>query len=194
MSKSRTLLVAATTALAVMLIGGAGTAAAQTSAKPKPLTQTVAMTGKAKNGKKFNGTYTIQRFTRSGNTQYAVGTLKGRLKNRRVTRKNVKIPVTLERGETAGAAQATDELPIPTPGACPVLNLVLGPIDLNLLGLRVATNEVRALVEAVPGAGNLLGNLLCNVVHLLDPQPQPAAPSLLTQFLNALLALVPRTA
>jgi hypothetical protein len=193
MSKSRTLLIAATAALAVMLIGGAGTAAAQT----QPFTKTVAMTGKAKNGKKFTGTYTIQRFTRSGGKQYAVGTVKGRLKGRRVTRKNVKVPVTLERAKAAGAAQVppADELPVPTPGACPVLNLVLGPIDLNLLGLRVATNEIRALVEAVPGAGNLLGNLLCAVVHLLDPQtPTPAAPSQLTQFLNALLALVPRTA
>ena len=44
-----------------MLIGGAGPAAAQTSGTP--LTKTVAMTGKAKNGKKFNGTYTIDRFT-----------------------------------------------------------------------------------------------------------------------------------
>ena len=193
MKKSRTLLLTAVTALAVMLVGGVGTAAAQTP----PLTKKIAMTGKAKNGKKFTGTFTIDRFTRRGDQQYAVGTLKGRLKGRRVTRKNVKVPVTLERAKAAGAAQAppADELPVPTPGACPVLNLVLGPIDLNLLGLRVATNEVRALVEAVPGAGNLLGNLLCAVVHILDPQtPTPATPSQLTQFLNALLALVPRTA
>ena len=61
MSKSRILLAAAVAALAVMLIGGAGSAAAQTSGTP--LTQTVAMTGTAKNGKKFNGTYTIDRFT-----------------------------------------------------------------------------------------------------------------------------------
>ena len=196
MSKSRILLVAAFAALAVMLVGGAGSAAAQTSGTP--LTKTVAMTGTAKNGKTFKGTYTIDRFTRSGGKQYAVGTVKGRLKGRRVTRKNVRVPVALERAQTAGAAQvppAADELPVPTQGACPVLNLVLGPIDLNLLGLRVATNEIRALVEAVPGAGNLVGNLLCAVVHLLDPRPPATAtPSQLTQFLNALLALVPRTA
>ena len=40
------------------------------------------MTGTAKNGKKFNGTYTIKRFTHSGSKLYAVGTLKGRLKGR----------------------------------------------------------------------------------------------------------------
>ena len=43
------------------------------------------MTGTAKNGKKFTGTYTIQRFASKGGKVYAVGTLKGRLKGRNVT-------------------------------------------------------------------------------------------------------------
>ena len=149
------------------------------------------MTGKAKNGKKFSGTYTIQRFARSGGKQFAVGTLKGRLGGRQVTKKNVKIPVALERHEAADASQ----VPNPTPGACQILDLVLQPIDLNLLGLRVATSRIEALIEAVPGAGALLGNLLCAITGILDPQAStPATPSELTQVLNALLALVPRTA
>jgi hypothetical protein len=64
MSKSRMLVVAAAAALAMMLIGGAGPAAAQTSGTP--FTKTVDMTGTAKNGKKFKGTYTIDRFVRKG--------------------------------------------------------------------------------------------------------------------------------
>src|SRR3954452_13476562 len=119
MSKSRMLLAAAVAALAVMLIGGAGPAAAQTT----PLTKKVAMTGKAKNGKKFTGTYTIQRFTRNGSNPYAVGALKGRLKGRHITRKNVRMPASIQR-----PASTSQTLPVPTPGACPVLNLVLGPI------------------------------------------------------------------
>ena len=87
----------------------------------------------------------------------------------------------------------TSSQPLPTPGACQVLNLVLGPINLNLLGLRVATNEVRLLVEAVPGAGNLLGNLLCAVTNLLNPAANSPLAQLV-QALNALLALAPRTA
>ena len=75
---------------------------------------------------------------------------------------------------------------MPTPGACPVLNLVLGPIDLNLLGLRVATNQIRLLIEAVPGAGNLLGNLLCGVAHLLDGGNTSGLHNLL-DLLNGLL-------
>jgi hypothetical protein len=186
MSSTRMLLLAAVTALAVMLIGGAGTAAAQT---PAPFTKTVAMTGTAKNGKKFNGTYTIDRFVRRGGTQYAVGTLKGRLKGRRVKRENVRIPVALARPEAQGS-----QIP-PTPGACQILNLTLQPIDINLLGLRLRTSRIDLRLEGVPGAGNLLGNLLCGILGILDPRAStPATPSQLTQVLNALLALVPRTA
>ena len=186
MSKSRMVLAAAVAALAVMLIGGAGPAAAQTSTTP--LTKTVKMTGTAKNGKKFKGTYTIKRFTHSGSKLYAVGTLKGRLKGRRVTKNNVRVPASLAR--PASAAQIP-----PTPNACQILNLTLQPLDLNLLGLRVRTSRIDLRVEGVPGAGNLLGNLLCGITGILDPQAAtPATPSLLTQVLNALLALVPRTA
>ena len=186
MSKSRMVLAAAVAALAVMLIGGAGPAAAQTSTTP--LTKTVKMTGTAKNGKKFKGTYTIKRFTHRGSKLYAVGTLKGRLKGRRVTKNNVRIPASLAR--PASAAQIP-----PTPNACQILNLTLQPIDLNLLGLRLRTSRIDLRLEGVPGAGNLLGNLLCGITGILDPQAAtPATPSVLTQVLNALLALVPRTA
>ena len=71
-----------------------------------------------------------------------------------------------ERPGPEGFARA-QQLP-PTPGACDILTLALGPLDLDLLGLRVALDEVNLLIEAIPGAGNLLGNLLCGVAGLLD--------------------------
>ena len=43
-----------------------------------------------------------------------------------------------------------------------------GPLDLNLLGLAVHLDEVVLDISAVPGAGNLLGNLLCGVANLLN--------------------------
>ena len=185
MKKSRMLLLAALTALAAMLIGGAGPAAAQAAT---PLTQVVAIKGKATNGKKFNGTYAIDRFIRRGGQTYAVGTLKGRLKGRRVTRENVRIPANLTR-----AAQTSQILP--TTGACQILNLNLPPIDLNLLGLRVRTSNIDLRIEGVPGSGNLLGNLLCQLTGIVDPGgPSGATPGQLTRILNALLALLPRTA
>jgi hypothetical protein len=53
--------------------------------------------------------------------------------------------------------------------ACQILNLVLGPINLNVPGLVISIpNPVVLNITAVPGAGNLLGNLLCDVANLLN--------------------------
>ena len=186
MSKSRMVLAAAVAALAVMLIGGAGPAAAQTSTTP--LTKTVKMTGTAKNGKKFKGTYTIKRFTHSGSKLYAVGTLKGRLKGRRVTKNNVRVPASLAR--PASAAQIP-----PTPSACQILNLMLQPIDLNLLGLRLRTSRIDLRLEGVPAPATW--SATCSAASPASSTRRPRRRlrrRLLTQVLNALLALVPRTA
>ncbi len=51
---------------------------------------------------------------------------------------------------------------------CDILNLVLGPLDLNLLGLRVQLNQVVLNITGETGPGNLLGNLLCAVANLLN--------------------------
>lgn len=51
---------------------------------------------------------------------------------------------------------------------CDILHLVLGPLDLDLLGLRVHLDRVVLDIVAATGAGNLLGNLLCAITGLLD--------------------------
>ena len=51
---------------------------------------------------------------------------------------------------------------------CDILFLDLGPINLDVLGLVVDLSAVQLDIFAVPGAGNLLGNLLCAVAGLLD--------------------------
>ncbi len=51
---------------------------------------------------------------------------------------------------------------------CDILFLQLGPIDLDLLGLVVNISQITINVDAIPGAGNLLGNLLCAVAGILD--------------------------
>ena len=64
--------------------------------------------------------------------------------------------------------------PAATPGQCPILNLELGPINLNLLGLVVQTSEICLDVTAIRGGG-LLGDLLCGVANLLSPTTSFAA-------------------
>ena len=77
--------------------------------------------------------------------------------------------------------------------ALPFLAAVaFGPLDLNLLGLTVHLNEVVLDITAVPGAGNLLGNLLCAVANLLNGLSidllGTALTNVLTQLLNNILA------
>ena len=81
-------------------------------------------------------------------------------------------------GRTAAAAAAA--------ATCNVLHLVLGPLDLNLLGLVVHLNQVVLDITAVSGPGNLLGNLLCGVAHLLDSNGTPGLVNNLGRILAAL--------
>jgi hypothetical protein len=157
------------------------TASAQ---EPAGMTKVVKVAGKSKSGKQFRGRYTIERFRSSHGDLFAVGTLRGRLGQRRVAAGSVRMPAVLT------APASSSQVP-PIPGACQILNLRLGPINLNLLGLVVRTNRINLRIDAVPGAGNLLGNLLCAITGLLDPQATAARQ--LAPALNAILALVPRT-
>src|SRR5215213_7145932 len=55
----------------------------------------------------------------------------------------------------------------PPGAACPILDLMLGPITLNLLGLVVETSPICLTITATEGGG-LLGDLLCSVANLLN--------------------------
>ncbi len=46
--------------------------------------------------------------------------------------------------------------------SCPVLDLILGPLNLNLLGLVVDLNQVHLTITATPGGGTL-GDLFCSL-------------------------------
>jgi hypothetical protein len=65
-------------------------------------------------------------------------------------------------------------------GVCDILFLDIGPIHLDLLGLVLDVAPIQLDLDADPGPGNLLGNLLCAVVGLLD------AGGLLTQIIGLL--------
>jgi len=72
-------------------------------------------------------------------------------------------------------------------GACTILDLDLGPLHLDLLGLVIDLNAIHLDITAVPGAGNLLGNLLCAVAGLLDGGgPLAGIAALLNRLLTGL--------
>src|SRR6185503_13630917 len=75
-----------------------------------------------------------------------------------------------------------------TQASCQILHLVLGPLDLNLLGLMVHLNQVVLDITAQPGPGNLLGNLLCAVANLLNGGNLSASLTQLISLLNQILS------
>jgi hypothetical protein len=92
-------------------------------------------------------------------------------------------------GRGDGAVTRASTLAAPVPAGCNILSLDLGPLTLDVLGLVVVLQPVVLDIVAVPGAGNLLGNLLCAVAGLLDGGG--LIPGLLAQIadlLNQILA------
>ena len=144
------------------------------AATPSPAsaasTISVPITGSG-SGATFTGTFRLQKFvTNTTGGVDAVGTIEGVLTDALgvVTNivANVKLPVLVKRS------------------TCDILELELGPISIDLLGLHIDLSKVVLTITAESGAGNLLGNLLCPVAGLLDN------PSALAKLLNDIIALL----
>jgi len=91
---------------------------------------------------------------------------------------------------TGGGVTIPFQIPVlpATTGTCDILDLVLGPLHLDLLGLVVDLNQVVLNITAEQAPGNLLGNLLCAVSHLLDnPGNQLGG---LSALLNRILGII----
>jgi hypothetical protein len=133
------------------------------------------------------GTFVPQSFTSNGSQVLATGVLTGTLVDSAgntvgTASQTVTTPVTGATADGTGSAAAAAL-------SCQVLDLNLAPLDLNLLGLVVHLDRVHLNITAVPGAGNLLGNLLCAVVGLLDGGQFGNLATILNQIL-ALLNLL----
>ena len=133
----------------------------------------------------FAGTFVLNRFVATDTGVNAVGMLSGTLVdalgNVTTVVRNVAIPVQVV-GAPAQAAPAAAHVGVAA--VCDVLHLELGPLDLDLLGLVVHLNRIVLDIDAVSAPGNLLGNLLCAVLGLLDN------PSGLANLLNEILAIL----
>ena len=130
----------------------------------------------------FNGTLRIVAFGVQNGALVASGIVSGTVINGAAisaVSQAVTIPVQM------GAKSATTAAP--AAASCDILNLVLGPLHLDLLGLVIDLNQVVLNIDAVPGAGNLLGNLLCSVTNLLN---SGGALTQIANLLNQILGLL----
>ena len=92
--------------------------------------------------------------------------------------------------DTAGNVTNFTTNLISAQGTCQILHLELGPLDLNVLGLVVHLDRVVLDISAQSGSGNLLGNLLCAVAHLLDGGPFNTILADLTDLLNQIFRIL----
>jgi len=94
------------------------------------------------------------------------------------------------------APKGTQQLTLPVDltqiaGSCQILDLVLGPLDLDLLGLQVHLDTVHLNITAQSGPGELVGNLLCAIANLLNGGlPLNTVLGQIAALLNQLLAIL----
>jgi hypothetical protein len=158
----------------------AGTGAASAAPAAAPLTTPISGTfTDAQGGTGIaTGTFTPSNFTTDGNNVLANGV--------------ADVTLTDSAGQVVGTESKTLAVPVGVPGiqaSCEILDLVLGPLDLDLLGLVVHLDRVHLNITAESGPGNLLGNLLCAIAGLLDGSPAPDLQALVN-LLNAIIALL----
>lgn len=130
----------------------------------------------------FSGTLRIVSFGVQNNALVASGIVTGTLVTGTGMTQSVARTVTIPVAATPGKGTAAK-----VSLACDILHLELGPLDLDLLGLVVHLDRVVLDISAMPGAGNLLGNLLCAVTNLLNGA---GTLSQIANLLNQILALL----
>lgn len=154
----------------------------------------------------FTGTISINRFEQRGNDIVAIGFVTGVLSHRgrrlgTVVAGEVAWPVALMAGGgplnasgqargmarpmqvawSPGVRPASRVLPVQA-GSCQVLNLALGPINVDVLGFQIALSPVTLNLAGVTGTP--LGDLVCSVSDLLGNVAG------LVNLLNSLLGLL----
>jgi hypothetical protein len=142
--------------LGTFLVAPLSTKAAPAAQVANPLVD-IPITGTIEGIGTFAGTFDVTRFAVQNGQLVAIGELSGTLTDLagNVLGTVADFPLTLPVGAAQGAT-------------CEILDLSLGPLDLNLLGLVVHLDEINLTIDAQQSPGNLLGNLLCAVVGLLD--------------------------
>lgn len=154
--KSYTFTPAARVFFALLLMSGmlvnASTVHAQTGSR---LLNNIPVVGEVLGGAAFDGRLSINDLSlNEAGELVASGVVRGTLDGQRVRQTFEDVVIGLSEGGN--------------PAECDILFLDLGPIFLDLLGLQLDLSQITLDLTAVPGPGNLLGNLLCAVVGLLD--------------------------
>jgi hypothetical protein len=171
---------------AVMTVAAEIPAGAQ--APPPPAAVTLPATGTFAKGGEFTGTITINRFEQDDNHIVAIGVVRGVLRRGGLTMGSavageVRWPVAVRVGGQWLASGAARKPGAPMPVAwspnarsefgvlrvqaetCQVVDLALGPVNVDVLGVQIALSPITFNLSGV--SGTPLGDLVCAVSGLL---------------------------
>ncbi len=191
-------LVAGALALAMMFVVGGvsaatasgtdqGVSAASNVAKNAAGKMKSTISGKTSDGGKLGGTFTPLKFKAKDGVTQVKGVVDGVITHPNGTKEKFTAIRSLEVTKINGQKLSSLAISSESAAACDILNLVLGPLDLNVLGLEVHLKQVVLDIIATPGPGQLLGNLLCAVAGLLDGGPLAGLLGQLVGLLNQIL-------
>jgi hypothetical protein len=190
-------------AVLAMALPIAGEMSARAQTAPTPTALRLPVIGTVARGGEFAGTVSINRFEQRGTQIVAVGYISGLLIRgatlRTAVAGEVTWPVVLRSGGQLIAYSHTPGIARPTPIAwspdarppfgilnaqaagCQVLDIALGPINVDLLGFQVALSPV---TFSLTGGTGPLGDLVCSVSDLLGNVAG------LVNLLNSILGLL----
>jgi hypothetical protein len=172
-------------AIALMTFGTASmvTSTAAPSAKQPAGVLTSTVTGETDGGQAVTAEFIPKKFKKSDDGLAVRGWLVGEIEGVGSFKKMRTFEVQ-SINDAAVPTSDTKRSDFTLAATCDILFLELGPLDLDLLGLVVHLDQIVLDIDAESGPGNLLGNLLCAVVGLLD-QGGPLN-NLLNQLINLL--------
>ena len=172
------LLIALVVTVSLGLTTGGTASGSSAPAAPAAANRTVAqnaqgevrsrIVGETANGRQVTGYFVPLKFSRNNGKLFARGLVHGIVHNTDGSTRTFDVLRTTRVRTIEGVPIQTRTSAAALAPACDILNLVLGPLDLDLLGLQVHLDRIVLNIVAQSGAGNLLGNLLCAVAGLLD--------------------------
>ena len=141
--------------------------------------------------KRFRGKLSVQEFKPNSSGTGIVAVVKvtgkvseqGKKGSKRVSKTgiaNVSLP---------GVAGLEAQAGVQAQASCEILDLVIGPIDLNLLGLKLHVDRIHVNLTATQGGG-LLGDLLCQIANLLNGGTPLAQLNQIISLLNQILGVL----
>jgi hypothetical protein len=189
----------AMSAMAMLYVGGSPASSATGTDRASGFTRVAhspqgfarsKIVGQTAGGQRVTGSFVPLSFSKKNGHLRARGLLQGVVHRANGTTRTFDVVRTLRvrtiDGQVPGAARAAGGAAA-AKATCDILHLTLGPLDLDLLGLKVHLDRVVLDIVAQSGAGQLLGNLLCAVAGLLDGGTLGQILNQLTAILNQLL-------